>query len=60
MPFGASAAVVASASMFGGALLPISLIGFAIGTLMNSKVYAKAATNAWAPLLTITKGLLKK
>lgn len=60
MPFGASAAAVASASMFGGTLLPISLIGFAIGTLMNSKVYAKAATNAWAPLLTITKGLLKK
>lgn len=58
IPFGAVGA--AGAAMLGGALLPISLIGIAIGSLMNSAVYAKAATNAWAPLLTITKGLLKK
>lgn len=59
IPFGAGVAA-AGAAMFGGALLHISLIGVAIGSLMNSSVYAKAATNAWAPLLSITKGLLKK
>lgn len=55
-----ASAVMAGATMLNGALLPISLIGVAIGSLMNSSVYAKAATNAWAPLLTITKGLLRK
>lgn len=61
IPFGATgAAVAAGAAVLGGALLPISLVGVAIGSLMGSKVYAKAATNAWAPLLSITKGLLKK
>lgn len=42
-----------------GGLMP-SLIGIAIGSLMCSTIYAKAATNSWAPFLSITKSLLKK
>lgn len=37
-------------------LMP-SLVGIAIGALMMSSVYAKAATNSWAPFLSITKSL---
>jgi len=51
---------IASAGIAMAAGLMPSLIGVAIGALMTSSVYAKAATNSWAPLLTITKGLLKK
>ena len=40
--------------------MPISIIGLAIGALMSSRIYSKAANNAWAPLLSITKNLLKK
>ncbi len=51
---------LASAGIAMAAGLMPSLIGVAIGALMTSSVYAKAATNSWAPLLTITKGLLRK
>lgn len=60
LPLGIKGTAVAGAVLFSGALLPVSLIGVAIGSLMNSKIYSKVATNAWAPLLTITKELLKK
>lgn len=55
-----AAAGLASAGIAMAAGLMPSLIGVAIGALMTSSVYAKAATNSWAPLLTITKGLLRK
>lgn len=55
-----SATGLASAGIAMAAGLMPSLIGVAIGALMTSSIYAKAATNSWAPLLTITKGLLKK
>lgn len=37
-----------------------SLIGVAIGSMLTSSVYSKAAANSWAPFLTIAKSLLKK
>lgn len=55
-----SATGLASAGIVMAAGLMPSLIGVAIGALMTNSVYAKASTNSWAPLLTITKGLLKK
>ncbi len=37
-----------------------SLMGFAIGALLSHNIYSKVAQNAWAPFLTITKGLFNK
>lgn len=48
---------VAGAGVAMAAGLMPSLIGIAIGALMTSPVYSKAASNSWAPFLTITKGL---
>ena len=50
--------VAAGAAVLAG-VMPISIIGMAIGALMGSRIYSKAANNAWAPLLSITKNLLK-
>lgn len=51
--------VATGAAVLAG-VMPISLIGMAIGALMSSRIYHKAANNAWAPLLSITKNLLKR
>ena len=50
---------MAAMAAIGGLFMP-SLIGVAIGALMMSKIYSKVAQNAWAPLLSIARSVVRK